>query len=66
MQSLHGISSSSEAEELGGNRSGSPGVKGSFDEVIGGAAFFVLLSGGCKQYKPLFILLMRLNKTRKL
>lgn len=65
MQSLHGISSSSEAEELGGNRSGSPGVKGSFDEVIGGAAF-LCLSGGCKQYKPLFILLIRLNKTRKL
>lgn len=38
MQSLQGISSSSEAEELGGNRSGSPGVKGLFDEVIRDAA----------------------------
>lgn len=46
MQSLHGISSSSEVEELRGNRSGSPGVKGLFDEVISGAAFL-----SCKQYK---------------
>lgn len=68
MQSLHGISSSSEAEKLGGNRSGSPGVKGLFDEVISGATFlcFYQVATNNITARRLFIVLKRLSKTRKL